>query len=158
MEDLTHVGLIFQCPQLLCTHDLLAGVPGRRFLSHQNAHRSEEHNQRCPRKHAIAGICDCTTYKCLNCHCLGIPYLDRGDGRVSQQAYMSKFILEDCIIHAVEQPPWVIRVGGICDTAIARRSAMNDTECVCVVITEDTPSAAHNLLAQIAQGYTRIPR
>jgi hypothetical protein len=30
------------------------------------AHRSEEHDQRCTRKHAVAGICDCT-YKCINC-------------------------------------------------------------------------------------------
>ena len=35
------------------------------------AHRSEEHNQRCPQKHTITSICDCTTYKCLNCHHLG---------------------------------------------------------------------------------------
>jgi hypothetical protein len=32
-----------------------------------NAHRSDEHNQRCPRKHVVAGICDCTNYKCINC-------------------------------------------------------------------------------------------
>ena len=31
------------------------------------AHKSEEHDQRCPRKHTIAGVCDCTNYKCLNC-------------------------------------------------------------------------------------------
>jgi hypothetical protein len=30
-------------------------------------HKSEEHNQKCPRKHAVAGICDCTNYKCINC-------------------------------------------------------------------------------------------
>ena len=32
-----------------------------------NAHSSEEHNQRCPHKHAVAGVCDCTNFKCLNC-------------------------------------------------------------------------------------------
>jgi hypothetical protein len=31
------------------------------------SHRSEEHNQKCPRKHAIAGVCDCTNFKCINC-------------------------------------------------------------------------------------------
>jgi hypothetical protein len=32
-----------------------------------NAHRLDEHNQRCPSKHAVVGICDCTNYKCINC-------------------------------------------------------------------------------------------
>jgi hypothetical protein len=32
-----------------------------------NAHSSEEHDQLCPRKHAVAGFCDCTNYKCINC-------------------------------------------------------------------------------------------
>jgi len=31
------------------------------------AHKSEQHNQRCPRIHAVAGICDCTHFKCINC-------------------------------------------------------------------------------------------
>jgi hypothetical protein len=31
------------------------------------AHKSEEHDQRCPRKHAFAGKCDCSHFKCLNC-------------------------------------------------------------------------------------------
>ncbi|KAI0285881.1 hypothetical protein BGY98DRAFT_1092709 [Russula aff. rugulosa BPL654] len=31
------------------------------------AHRSEEHDQCCTRKHTVAGICDCTNFKCLNC-------------------------------------------------------------------------------------------
>jgi hypothetical protein len=31
------------------------------------AHKSEEHDQKCPHKHTIAGICDCTNYKCINC-------------------------------------------------------------------------------------------
>ena len=31
------------------------------------AHKSEEHNQKCPRVHTVAGICDCKNYKCLNC-------------------------------------------------------------------------------------------
>jgi hypothetical protein len=31
------------------------------------AHMSEQHNQRCPRLHAVAGICDCTHFKCINC-------------------------------------------------------------------------------------------
>jgi hypothetical protein len=35
------------------------------------AHRSEEHNQKCPRKHTTAGICDCKNYKCLNCQSQG---------------------------------------------------------------------------------------
>jgi hypothetical protein len=32
------------------------------------AHRSESHDQHCSRKHAVAGICDCQNFKCLNCH------------------------------------------------------------------------------------------
>ena len=32
-----------------------------------SAHKSEEHDQCCPRKHAVAGVCDCKNYKCLNC-------------------------------------------------------------------------------------------
>jgi hypothetical protein len=32
-----------------------------------NAHSSDEHNQCCPRKHMVVGLCDCTNYKCLNC-------------------------------------------------------------------------------------------
>ena len=32
-----------------------------------NSHKSEEHDQWCPRKHAVVGICDCKSYKCLNC-------------------------------------------------------------------------------------------
>ena len=35
------------------------------------AHRSEKHDQHCPRKHVVAGICDCTHFKCLNCHKTG---------------------------------------------------------------------------------------
>ena len=31
------------------------------------AHKGENHNHHCPRKHAVAGICDCKHYKCLNC-------------------------------------------------------------------------------------------
>ena len=31
------------------------------------AHSSDEHDKRCPRKHQVAGICDCK-HKCLNCH------------------------------------------------------------------------------------------
>jgi hypothetical protein len=31
------------------------------------AHNAEQHNQRCPRLHAVAGICDCKHFKCLNC-------------------------------------------------------------------------------------------
>jgi len=31
------------------------------------AHRSEEHDQQYPCKHAVAGICDCSHFKCLNC-------------------------------------------------------------------------------------------
>ena len=34
------------------------------------AHTSEEHDNRCPKKHAVAGICDCKR-KCLNCHNFG---------------------------------------------------------------------------------------
>lgn len=30
-------------------------------------HTSDEHDQRCPKKHQVAGICDCK-HKCLNCH------------------------------------------------------------------------------------------
>ena len=32
------------------------------------AHTSDRHSQNCPKKHAVAGICDCKHYKCLNCH------------------------------------------------------------------------------------------
>lgn len=35
------------------------------------SHRSDTHDQKCPRKHAIAGICDCNHFKCLNCHKTG---------------------------------------------------------------------------------------
>ena len=35
-----------------------------------SAHPSEEHDSRCPKKHAVAGICDCKR-KCLNCHNAG---------------------------------------------------------------------------------------
>jgi hypothetical protein len=31
-------------------------------------HKSEKHDQNCNRNHAVAGICDCTHFKCLNCH------------------------------------------------------------------------------------------
>ena len=31
------------------------------------AYKSEEHNQKCPCKHAVAGVCDCRHLKCLNC-------------------------------------------------------------------------------------------
>ena len=31
----------------------------------------DSHDQKCNRKHAIAGICDCTHFKCLNCHKTG---------------------------------------------------------------------------------------
>ena len=34
------------------------------------AHASKEHDKRCPKKHEVAGICDCKR-KCLNCHNLG---------------------------------------------------------------------------------------
>jgi hypothetical protein len=35
------------------------------------SHHSDAHNQKCPRKHTIAGICDCRHFKCLNCHNTG---------------------------------------------------------------------------------------
>ena len=35
------------------------------------AHQSEKHDQVCPRKHAVAGICDCKHFKCINCHKTG---------------------------------------------------------------------------------------
>lgn len=35
------------------------------------SHKSEEHDKKCPRKHTIAGLCDCTHYKCLSCHNAG---------------------------------------------------------------------------------------
>ena len=31
------------------------------------AHKSENHDQHCPRKHRVAGKCDCKNYRCLNC-------------------------------------------------------------------------------------------
>jgi hypothetical protein len=31
-------------------------------------HPSDKHDQNCDRKHTIAGICDCTHFKCINCH------------------------------------------------------------------------------------------
>ena len=33
----------------------------------RGAHKSEEHDQKCSQKHAIAGICNCRN-RCLNCH------------------------------------------------------------------------------------------
>ena len=35
------------------------------------SHHTETHNQSCPRKHAVAGICDCRHFKCINCHNTG---------------------------------------------------------------------------------------
>lgn len=35
------------------------------------SHHSDAHNQKCPRKHAVAGICDCRHFKYLNCHKTG---------------------------------------------------------------------------------------
>ena len=35
------------------------------------AHRTEKHDQQCPRKHAVAGLCNCTHFKCINCHKMG---------------------------------------------------------------------------------------
>jgi hypothetical protein len=35
------------------------------------AHKSEKHSQNCNRQHAVAGICDCKHFKCLNCHKTG---------------------------------------------------------------------------------------
>lgn len=35
------------------------------------AHTAEEHNQKCPRNHAVAGVCDCKHFKCLNCRGTG---------------------------------------------------------------------------------------
>ena len=35
------------------------------------AHPSDKHHQSCPQKHAVAGICDCKHFKCLNCHKTG---------------------------------------------------------------------------------------
>ena len=34
-------------------------------------HRYEKHDQHCSRKHAVAGICDCTHFKCLSCQKTG---------------------------------------------------------------------------------------
>jgi hypothetical protein len=34
-------------------------------------HPLEEHNQKCPKKHTVAGNCNCKHYKCLNCQGLG---------------------------------------------------------------------------------------
>jgi len=61
------------------------------------AHSSEEHDAKCPRKHAIAGTCDCKNYKCLNCqqaghHCrdLSCPACERYRPRNPQQAGKNK--------------------------------------------------------------------
>jgi hypothetical protein len=35
------------------------------------AHSSDHHDQQCPWKHTVAGICDCKHFKCLNCHNIG---------------------------------------------------------------------------------------
>ena len=35
------------------------------------AHRTDKHDQHCPRKHAVAGLCDCSHFKCINCHKTG---------------------------------------------------------------------------------------
>src|ERR1019366_4609753 len=34
-------------------------------------HSSEQHHQRCPRLHVVAGICDCKHFKCINCQKTG---------------------------------------------------------------------------------------
>ena len=31
------------------------------------AQKSEDHDQKCLKEHAVAGICNCCHYKCLNC-------------------------------------------------------------------------------------------
>jgi len=35
------------------------------------SHKSEKHDQKCNRRHAVAGICDCKHFKCLNCQNTG---------------------------------------------------------------------------------------
>jgi hypothetical protein len=37
----------------------------------RGSHQSEVHNQKCNWRHAVAGICDCAHFKCLNCHKTG---------------------------------------------------------------------------------------
>jgi hypothetical protein len=56
------------------------------------AHTAEEHNQKCPRKHTVAGVCDCKHFKCLNCrgtghHCRDTkcPARDRYQPRSARQ-------------------------------------------------------------------------
>lgn len=41
------------------------------------AHKTKKHNQYCACKHAVAGICDCMHFKCLNCHQTGHHCRDR---------------------------------------------------------------------------------
>jgi hypothetical protein len=35
------------------------------------AHASDTHDQHCCKQHAVAGLCDCSHYKCLNCQKMG---------------------------------------------------------------------------------------
>ena len=35
------------------------------------SHHTDNHDQCCTRKHAVAGICDCKHFKCINCHNTG---------------------------------------------------------------------------------------
>jgi hypothetical protein len=37
----------------------------------RGTHSADAHDQWCPKKHVVAGICDCKHYKCLNCHNAG---------------------------------------------------------------------------------------
>jgi len=37
----------------------------------EGSHRTETHNQKCPQKHTNVGFCDCTHFKCINCHQTG---------------------------------------------------------------------------------------
>jgi hypothetical protein len=35
------------------------------------SHQADEHDRRCTRKHAVAGLCDCKHFKCINCQKTG---------------------------------------------------------------------------------------
>ena len=81
------------------------------------AHPSEEHDNRCPRKHTVAGICDCK-HKCLNCHNSGhdcrdprCPARDQYRPRPARKPRKGKekvkpLELEDSPIHGWDAAHW----------------------------------------------------
>jgi hypothetical protein len=73
------------------------------------SHSSEQHDQHCPHKHAVAGLYDCKQYKCLNCHktghhCRDIrcpardlyhPWVTRKTGRTQEKGKNKEVMAKD---------------------------------------------------------------